>query len=473
MADSAELNYVEGQIRAAAEGKRLASMPAEENVLLLMLTKAGAVQDEVLGGLAPGDFADLDHRRIFEAMVQVAGDGGKIEPISVDAAFTRMFPDAADGLRQKMVGLMAPGALKTGRHEAVGDHIRIIRELSKRRRAIQAAQELAKGLRDPAADVGEVLGQLRDATEGLETGGKLKWVPLDEVNVDTYDYLDRRSRGEIRALPTGIKSVDGIIGGLFGGEMTVVAARPSVGKTAFGLNIAMNAAKEGFKVGFVSCEMGKVGLGQRTLSRGAWVSGDRLRKAEIEPEDWELLQNAMVEMQGMPFRFIFNDPDNPEPITVEGVFETVKDAARHEGIDLLVVDYIGIMGTKREFKENWLKVSYISRELKRLSMAVNIPVVALCQVNRMAQGRMPTMAELAQSGAVETDADGIIFLHRPESHEDRSINPKDVAGFYAMQEGGSRYISVCVAKQRNGSIGTVNVMFDASVMRYNEIMRDV
>jgi replicative DNA helicase len=197
-----------------------------------------------------------------------------------------------------------------------------------------------------------------------------------------------------------------------------------------------------------------------------------LRKAEIEPEDWEALQNAMVEMQGMPFQFIFNDPANPEPITVEGVFETVRDAARHDGIDLLVVDYIGIMGTKREFKENWLKVAYISRELKRLAMAANIPVVALCQVNRMAQGKMPTMAELAQSGAVEQDADGIIFLHRPESHEDKSVNPKDVAGFYAMQEAGSVYISISVAKQRNGSIGTVNVMFDPNVMRYNEIMRE-
>jgi replicative DNA helicase len=90
----------------------------------------------------------------------------------------------------------------------------------------------------------------------------------------------------------------------------------------------------------------------------------------------------------------------------------------------------------------------------------------------MAQGKMPTMAELAQSGAVEQDADGIIFLHRPESHEDKSVNPKDVAGFYAMQEAGSVYISISVAKQRNGSIGTVNVMFDPNVMRYNEIMRE-
>ena len=472
MADDNALGYVEGQLRQAAESKRFASVPAEENVLLLMLIRAARVQDEVMGSLEPADFTDLDCRRIFEAMARVAGDGGRVDPVSVDNAFSQMYPDAANTLRQKLVSLMEPTTYRTGKYEAIGDHIRILKELTKRRNAILAVEELSKGLRDPAADVGEVLERLRDMTDGLESTGKLQWVPLDEVNLDTFEYLDARQKGDIKALPTGIKAVDGIIGGLFGGEMTVVAARPSVGKTAFGLNIAMNAAKDGFKVGFVSCEMGRIGLGQRTMSRGAWVSGDKLRKAQIEAEDWEALANAMATMDGLPFRFIFNDPRSPEPITVEGVFDAVTDAVKHEGMDLLVVDYIGIMGTRREFKEDRLKISYISRELKRLAMAANIPVVALCQVNRMAQGRMPTMAELRDSGAVEQDADGIIFLHRPESHEDKSINPKDVAGFYAMQEAGGVYISISVAKQRNGSTGTVNVMFDPNVMRYNEIMRD-
>lgn len=463
--EGAEPGYLEEQFKA--QGSRFVNPEAERSVLGAMLRSRAAAQS-AMDGLNSGDFFDPANREIFDAMLTVAENSQTVDLVTTDQELTRRGKLETVGGAAYLIEL-SQGVPST---KNVGAYIGIVKALSKRRAAIQAAEALARGLKDPAADVGEVLGQLRDMTEGLETGGKLKWVTLDEVNIDTYDYLDRRSRGEIRALPTGIKSVDGIIGGLFGGEMTVVAARPGVGKTAFGLNIAMNAAKEGFRVGFVSCEMGKNGLGQRTLSRGAWVSGDRLRKAQIEPEDWELLQNAMAEMQGMPFRFIFNDPDNPEPITVEGVFETVKDAARHEGIDLLVVDYIGIMGARREFREERLKISYISRELKRLAMAVNIPVVALCQVNRLAQGRMPTMAELRDSGAVEQDADGIIFLHRPESHEDRSINPKDVAGFYAMQEGGSVYISVCVAKQRNGSIGTVNVMFDASVMRYNEIMRE-
>ena len=200
------------------------------------------------------------------------------------------------------------------------------------------------------------------------------------------------------------------------------------------------------------------------------MDGDKLRKAKIEPEDWDKLAYAMAEMGEMPVSFTFNKSGR-EGITVERVFRSVERLARRGEIDLLVVDYIGIMHTDRVFKEERLRIAHISSELKRLAMAANIPVVALCQVNRMAQGRMPTMAELRDSGAVEQDADSIIFLHRPESHEDKSINPKDVAGFYAMQEAGGVYISISVAKQRNGSTGVTNVIFDPGVMRYSEIMR--
>ena len=269
----------------------------------------------------------------------------------------------------------------------------------------------------------------------------------------------------------GITSLDEITGGLFGGELTIVAARPSVGKSAFGLNVALSAAHEGFKVGFVSCEMDDKGFGQRTLSREAWVNGDKLRKANIASEEWDSLFTAMTEMHDVPIRFMFNR-GSKDGITVESVFRAVKKAARHGEIDLLIVDYIGIMRTVKTFKDERLRIAYISSELKRLATTANIPVVALCQVNRMAQGRMPTMAELRDSGAVEQDADGIIFLHRPDNHEDKSIHPKDVPTFYAMLESGSVYIAISVAKQRNGQTGITQVMFDPAVMRYSEIMRE-
>ena len=461
--------YVQRQIEESSKN-RFSSPRAEENVLLQMLKKPNDVAEDVFEALEPRDFTDLNLARIYKAMQVVREKGQKIEAVNVDAAFTQMFPKHAGELSERMIGVMGHHDYGSGAYESIKDHIQIVKELSRRREAIQKMDELAHGLRDPTKELSEALAEIRDAAAGRSTDG-LKWVSLDDVNLQTYEYLEKRQRGEIKAITTGVKSLDEMTGGLFGGELTIVAARPSVGKSAFGLNAAMKAAKEGFKVGFVSCEMDGKGFGQRTLSRESYVGGDKLRKAQIEPEDWDRLSYAMSVMNDMPVSFTFNDSGGP-PITVERVFRSVEGQARRSEIDLLIVDYIGIMQTQKTFKEERLRIAYISGELKRLAMAANIPVLALCQVNRMAQGRMPTMAELRDSGAVEQDADGIIFLHRPESHEDKSVNPRDVAGFYAMQEAGSVYISISVAKQRNGSIGTVNVMFDPGVMRYNEIMRE-
>lgn len=448
---------------------QFSSPEAEENILRRMLKKPDEAE-EAVEGLAPGDFADELFGQLFAAVKQVMEDGGQVDFATVDDAFSRMYPDSADKLREKMVDLVAfkPYTLADG--QSIGDHIRIVKALSRRRGAIAKTEELVKALKDPGRDLSETLSEIQDAAQDAESDD-CEWVSLDSVNMATYEYLEKRQSGEIRSIPMGIKSLDEMTGGLFGGEMTVVAARPSVGKSAFGLNIALAAAKEGFKVGFVSCEMDDRGFGQRTLSRGSWVPGERLRKAQLTAEDWDHLCVALSDMGGLPVDFVFNK-NMKGGITVENVFRSVKKKARRKEIDLLVVDYIGIMRTQRVFKEERLRIAYISGELKRLAMAVNIPVVVLCQVNRMAHGRMPTMAELRDSGAVEQDADGIVFLHRPESHDDKSVHPGDVTGFYAMQEAGSVYIAVSVAKQRNGVTGIVQVMFDPSVMRYNEIMRE-
>lgn len=462
-------DYVKRQIEQSSEN-RFSSPQAEENVILQMLKKPRSVAEDVLEALDPKDFTDLNLARIYKAIQEVVGKGQQIDAVNIDTMCGLLFPNHSNVLTKRLIDVMGHHDYGSGAYESIQDHIQIVKELSRRREAIRRMDELANGLRDTTKELSEALAEIQDAAD-ISDSGELKWVPLDTVNMNAFEYLEKRARGEIRSVPTGIRSLDEITGGLFGGELTIVAARPSVGKSAFGLNVALKAAKEGVKVGFVSCEMDDRGFGQRTLSRASWVSGDKLRKAQIDPEDWDKLAYAMSDMSGMPVEFVFNN-NGKEGITVEAVFRAVRQKARRGEMGLLVVDYIGIMRAERSFKEERLRIAYISGELKRLAMTANIPVVALCQVNRMAQGRMPTMAELRDSGAVEQDADCIIFLHRPESHEDKSINPKDVSGFYAMQDAGSAYISVCVAKQRNGSIGTVNVMFDPGVMRYNEIMRE-
>lgn len=460
--------YVQRQIEESS-GNMFSSPMAEQNVLFQMFKKPKSVVPEVLDALEPKDFADLNLARIYKAIQEVVAKDQQVDLVNVDSMFCLLFPNHAKELTQRLIDVaqFQPGACA---HEDIKDHIAIVKELSRRRSAIAKVDALAKGLRDPTKDLSEALSEISDVAD-VDDGNDAEWVPLNDVNMSTYEYLEKRVSGEIKAITTGIRSVDELTGGLFGGELTIVAARPSVGKSAFGLNLAMKAAKEGFRVGFVSCEMDDHGFGQRTLSRESFVNGDKLRKAQITPEDWDHLSAAITAMDTMPVTFMFNRSGGKR-ITVERVFRAVKKAVRRGEMDALVVDYIGIMQTERVFREERLRIAWISSELKRLAMAVNIPVVALCQVNRMAQGRMPTMAELRDSGAVEQDADIIIFLHRPESHDDKSVHPKDVKAFYAMQEGGSAYLAISVAKQRNGSTGITQVMFDPGVMRYAEIMRE-
>ena len=461
--------YVSEQIEQAAK-QRFASPECEENILRRMFKKRDEAE-EVIEALSESDFTDESLGMLFSAVRKILQDGAQIDSATVAATFSSMYPLHADIIRDRMIGLVqhTPYTLADG--QSIKDHIRIVKELSRRRTAISRMNALLNRLADPSSDMTATLSEIQDAAEEVDSGDAESWTSLASVNMTTYEYLDARTSGKVKAIPSGITSLDEIIGGLFGGELTIVAARPSVGKSAFGLNIALSAASDGFKVGFVSCEMDDKGFGQRTLSRGAWVGGDKLRKASMTQEDWDKLCDAMTDMQGLPIEFLFNR-GSKEGITVENVFREVKRKAKHGEIDLLIVDYIGIMRTAKVFKEDRLRIAHISSELKRLAMVANIPVVALCQVNRLAQGRMPTMAELRDSGAVEQDADGIIFLHHPETHEDKSIHPKDVQSFYAMQEGGSAYIAIGVAKQRNGATGITQVIFDPAIMRYSEIMRE-
>lgn len=462
-------SYVDEQIQRAAQSQ-FASPECEENILRRMLKKRDEAED-VIGALTEDDFTDPSLRQLFVTVRKVIQDGGQTDFASVDNEFSKLFPETANQIRDRMIDLIQRKLYTLGDSESIADHVRIVRELTNRRQIIARMESLTNALRDPTKSLTETLIAIQDTAERMDGDEDAEWTSLDNVNIATYEYLDARQSGRIRAVPMGITSLDEITGGLFGGELTIVAARPSVGKSAFGLNVALSAAHEGFKVGFVSCEMDDKGFGQRTLSREAWVNGDKLRKANIASEEWDSLFTAMTEMHDVPIRFMFNR-GSKDGITVESVFRAVKKAARHGEIDLLIVDYIGIMRTVKTFKDERLRIAYISSELKRLATTANIPVVALCQVNRMAQGRMPTMAELRDSGAVEQDADGIIFLHRPDNHEDKSIHPKDVPTFYAMLESGSVYIAISVAKQRNGQTGITQVMFDPAVMRYSEIMRE-
>lgn len=458
-------SFVREQI-GQSSNDRFRNKDAESAVIGYILTGNADVED-ILGRLNAEDFGYEASAQVYKAIQHLVSHGHKVDLATVGNALQELYPQQTESKLSQAI-IRCCGYNINFRHRHVTDWIQIIKKLAVRRRAIANMERLVGNLRDPTVDINAVLTEIEASAQDVETCDA-KWMPASEVALNTIEYLEKRQKGEIPAITSGVTAIDKLVGGFFGGELTVIAARPAVGKSAFGLNIAISAADKGHKVCFVSCEMNDVGYGQRILSREAWVNGEHLRKAEMDGEEWDRMATALTVIGGYSIDFMFPE-DNPNGMTLENVAKSIRQKSRRKEVDLLIVDYIGILQTERRFRETRDRIGYITGELKKLSQVANIPVVALCQVNRDAHGRMPTMDQLRDSGAVEQDADGIIFLHRPENYKDPTVHPDDVSHFEQMNSE-TAYMAINVAKQRNGRTGMVNLIFDPRMMRYAEISR--
>lgn len=454
--------YVQDQLEKAGK-MAFTSVEAEENILRRMFQKQD-VAEELVNELKPSDFSRPQFAMIFRAIQGVVRKGRQVDMVTVDAAFSAFFPNKKQELAESMAALALHQPYTLRSTQPIKDHVQIVKDLSARRQAITRLEGLMAGLQDPGKAVKDTLTEVQEVIEQIDRD-EAEWVGISDVLLKTYDYIEKRQRGEIKSITTGLSSLDRLIGGFFAGELTVVGARPSVGKSAFGANIALAAARKGFKVGIVSCEMVDIGYGQRLLSHGAWVDGMKLRKGDVDEESWGKLAEAMTEMGGLPVEFMFTNT------YIEDVVKTAKRKARRGELDILVADYLQLLETRRKFEAEHLRVGYISRLLKKLAIEANIPVIALAQVNRNTDGSMPTLKHLKDSGSIEQDCDGVIFLHRPKDRNDSSIDPRDVPYFEGYEERGMVYLCIGVAKQRQGAIGQSCVIFDPSLMQYIEIDR--
>lgn len=454
--------YVQERIEKSSE-THFACIDAEENILRQMLRSQDAAEDAA-GALTGKDFANADYGRIYNAMQDVIKHGRRIDAITVEDAINRLFPKNAKRLREMLVGLSKYREFTVDDSHGIADHVKIVKDLSVRRAAIANLETMIKQMYDPKKDVSATLGEVAEMATTADCGGA-KWRSIGDVLLAGYDYMERRQRGEIKSITSGINSVDRIIGGFFGGELTVIGARPGVGKSAFGINIALSAANDGHKVGVVSCEMVDTGFSQRLFSHGAWVDGMTLRKGDIDEEAWGKLAGALTDMSEMPIDFMFDTN------YIEDIVQMVERKVKRGEMDILIVDYLQLMETRRKFDAEHLRVGYISRQLKRLATRTRIPVIALAQVSRETDGSMPSLRHLKDSGSIEQDCDGVLFLHRPSSENDPSIDDRDRPYWAGYAERGSVYLSIGIAKQRNGAVGIANVVFDPGFMRYVEISR--
>lgn len=458
--------FIQKEIEGSAESQ-FCNVEAEKAVLGYILSGKADAED-VSAKLSPEDFSNKGCKKIYDAIVKTVQKRQFPDIVTVDTTISELYPGSVGRYAEFMVQC-ANTNLKY-RVRKVDDYIQILKNLAVRRRSIETFDKLIKNLRDPTINIRETLAEINVAALETDSSDAI-WTNTQEVVVSTLEYLDKRQKGEIKALPTGLTNLDNLIGGFFGGELTVVAARPAVGKSAFGLNVAFGTSKDGFKPYFVSCEMVDIGFGQRMVARQSWVNGEVLRKAKMTDNDWEKINVGALELDNNhKIEFMFPDK-NPNGMTIENVVRAVRHlAAKHE-IDILIVDYIGILRSDKKFKEDRDRIKYITSELKKLSIMANIPVIALCQVNRDAHGMLPNMSQLRDSGSVEQDADNIIFLHAPEKKSDPSVHKDDVDVFLNQKERNLKYIVLDVAKQRNGETGRMYMYFDKTLMRYVEITR--
>lgn len=458
--------YVKTQTNLAMQ-KGFASAEMERAVIASLVVGASETQDSkvsILAQLSEQDFFYGDCQAMFNAIKTLAAKKQPIDLVTTCEMIRQQNGNAARELENKLVDIVTSECSQM--FQNVETYAEIVKNLSQRRQSIVFVQNIAAKLQDPNNEMEAVLTEMRDRTFDIQ-GGEHECKSMADIMVAAFDYMEKLQTGRIKTVPTGLEALDEMTGGFYNGELTVIAARPAVGKSAFGMNIAINAAAHGKHVAICSREMSDIQFGQRILARETEIDGMKLRKANLSDSDWSDIADAMTKVANYPMHFMFSIRD------VEDLRTECKRLKADGKLDILIVDYLQLMGTVEKFRDEHLRVGHISDVLKEITMELKIPVIALAQVNRNADGKMPQLSDLKDSGSIEQSCDSCIMLHRPMTADDPTIDPrdKDYIDQY-ISDDGLTYLCIAVAKQRQGQTGKLCVLFDKSHMRYYQIQRD-
>lgn len=395
-------------------------------------------------------FSTQEHKVVYGRILELAAQGKPIDPTMIAETYAGV--DAAT-----MIKLAIDLSRGAGSVWHIDQYAKDLKELGQKRRLYKTLKAHADRLE--AEDLQTVLDSCREALRQFHTSkGDVTY--MQDVAARLYDRMSAAAAGELVDVKTGLPDLDNILGGLNGGDIVIVGARPAVGKSTFGMAIALNASRAGKRVLVCSCEMSDVQYAQRIASEMTGISSLDLKKANLTEEQWQRVGDALNEMSKLGVGFTFNSN------YVEDLYSLCIREKDTKGIDLLVVDYIQIMDTKQRAENDNIRITKISGRLKQLAMELNIPIVVLAQVKRQEgrEMRMPTLQELRGSGSLEQDADKVIFLHRVEVPSDPHCRSADA--LRRFQEWGDQMIAVDVAKHRDGPVGSFCTRFEPKRMRY-------
>ena len=421
----------------------------------LMLDKNAIIR--VSDFVTADDFYKDIHREIYSAMMDIYE---KSEPIDIMSVTSR--------LREKEKLQQVGGAdyltslintVPTATH--VGNYAKIVREKKVLRDLIQASEQIGLDAFDESQDVDVLLDRAEKKVFSIgQQSLKQSFVPIRDILGETFERIDQLSKhqGMYRGVPTGFVQLDKMLSGLQRGDLVVLAARPSMGKTSLALDIAKHVAvHQNLPVGIFSLEMGKDQLTERLLASQANVDSWRLRTGKLNDgpgdNDFSRLQTAMGTLSEAPI--YIDDAGTTNIMQMRAMSRRLQ--ADH-GLGLLVVDYLQLMDSSNKFASPIQQVTENSRALKQLAKELNVPVLVLSQLSRAVEQRTPhrpMLSDLRESGAIEQDADVVMFIYREDKYNENSLE-KNIA-------------EIIVAKHRNGAQGGIKLYFDEARVSFRNL----
>ena len=423
---------------------------AEQAVLGSMLTDKDAVIASI-ESLKPESFYREDNKTIYEAILNLYNKAEPIDIITLKEELTSM------GKFEQVGGLEYLASLpdKVPTTANVQKYINIVEEKSILRNLIKTGNEIIELGYDPTENVDDIMDNAeKKIFNAIQNKNQKGYTPIKDVLVESFNQLEElyNRKQHITGVPTGFAELDYRTAGLHGSDLILIAARPAMGKSAFALNIATNAAtKAKVPVALFSLEMSKEQMVNRILCSEAMVDSNKVRTGKLEEDDWVKLAGTIGELSDAEIYI-----DDTPGISIMEIRAKCRKLKLEKNIGLVVIDYLQLVqasGKRNGSREQ--EISEISRSLKILAKELNVPVIALSQLSRAVEQRpdhRPMLSDLRESGAIEQDADIVMFLYRDDYYNEES-EKKDIA-------------EVIIAKHRGGSTGTVELLWLGSYTKF-------
>ncbi|CDE10990.1 replicative DNA helicase [Clostridium sp. CAG:354] len=429
---------------------------AEQAVIGSMLTDRDAVISAI-EVLKEEDFYREDNKTIYEAILNLYNRSEPIDIITLKAELTSMGMFDKIGGLEYIVGL--PEKVPTTAN--VEKYISIVKEKSELRRLIKAANEIIEQGYDPTENIDDIMNNAEKKIFNImQDKDQKSYSPIKDVLIDAFTELEQlyNQKQHITGVPTGFIDLDYKTAGLHNSDLILIAARPAMGKSAFALNIATNAAlKAKVPAVLFSLEMSKEQMVNRILCSEAMVDSNKVRTGKIDDDDWIKLADTMGDLSEAPIYI-----DDTPGISINEIRAKCRKLKLEKNIGLVVIDYLQLVqgSSKRAQGSREQEISEISRSLKILAKEINVPVIALSQLSRAPEQRpdhRPMLSDLRESGAIEQDADIVMFLYRDDYYNEDSED-KGLA-------------EVIVAKHRAGSTGTVKLVWLGNYTKFANMER--